>query len=272
MGLARSTFYDVAPVPLEPAELVARIGAICDEFECYGYRRVGAALRHQGVVVNSKKLRRLMREHDLQPKRRRRYIVTTDSDHAGPIFPDLAKDVVPERPNQLWVADLTYVAIPSGFVYLAAILDAWSRKVVGYAISRSMDARIAVAALKAAIRSRAPAKGCIHHSDRGSQGGFNRSSQHLSRDCDDTSEETFGSGWPGGVSIAWSSYRGSTRRTSDVLGVDCGGPHERGRCYRRRRFPGGRRSVVPESWRHGAFAFVGKRQAAFRPVLIICGA
>ncbi len=134
MGLARSTFYDVAPVPLEPAELVARIGAICDEFECYGYRRVGAALRHQGVVVNSKKLRRLMREHDLQPKRRRRYVVTTDSDHAGPIFPDLAKDVIPERPNQLWVADLTYVAIPSGFVYLAAILDAWSRKVVGYAI------------------------------------------------------------------------------------------------------------------------------------------
>ncbi len=161
MGLARSTFYDVAPVPLEPAELVARIGAICDEFECYGYRRVGAALRHQGVVVNSKKLRRLMREHDLQPKRRRRYVVTTDSDHAGPIFPDLAKDVVPERPNQLWVADLTYVAIPSGFVYLAAILDAWLRKVVGYAISRSMDARIAVAALKAAIRSRAPEKGCI---------------------------------------------------------------------------------------------------------------
>jgi putative transposase len=169
MGLARSTFYDVAPLPLEPAELVARIGAICDEFECYGYRRVGAALRHQGVVVNSKKLRRLMREHDLQPKRRRRYVVTTDSDHAGPIFPDLAKDLVPERPNQLWVADLTYVAIPSGFVYLAAILDAWSRKVVGYAISRSMDARIAVAALKAAIRNRAPAKGCIHHSDRGSQ-------------------------------------------------------------------------------------------------------
>ena len=76
MGLARSTFYDVAPVSLEPAELVARIGAICDEFECYGYRRVGAALRHQGVVVNSKKLRRLMREHDLQPKRRRRYVVT----------------------------------------------------------------------------------------------------------------------------------------------------------------------------------------------------
>ena len=100
-----------------------------------------------------------MREHDLQPKRRRRYVVTTDSDHAGPIYPDLAKDLVPDRPNQLWVADLTYVAIPGGFVYLAAILDAWSRKVVGYAISRSMDARIAVAALKAAIRSRSRRQG-----------------------------------------------------------------------------------------------------------------
>jgi putative transposase len=130
------------------------------------YRRVGAALRHQGVVVNSKKLRRLMREH---PKQRRRYVVTTDSEHDSPIFKNLTKGLALERPNQLWVADLTYVAIPSGFVYLAAILDAWSRKVVGYAISRSMDARIAVAALKSAIRSRQPPKGCIHHSDRGSQ-------------------------------------------------------------------------------------------------------
>jgi putative transposase len=165
MGLSRSTFYDTVAVTLARVELVTRIGAICDEFECYGYRRVGAAPRHQGVVVNSKKLRRLMREHDLQPKRRRRDVVTTDRNHAGPIYPDLAKDLVADRPNQLWVADLTYVAIPGGFVYLAAILDAWSRKVVGCAISRSMDARIAVAALKAAIRSRDRGKGCIHHSD-----------------------------------------------------------------------------------------------------------
>lgn len=169
MGLARSTFYDAPAIPLGADELVVRIGAICDEFEYYGYRRIGAALRHQGVIVNGKKLRRLMREHGLQPKRRRRYMVTTDSDHAGPIYPDLTRGLVPDRPNQLWVADLTYVAITGGFVYLAAILDAWSRKVVGYAISRSMDARIAVAALKAAIRNRSPCEGCIHHSDRGSQ-------------------------------------------------------------------------------------------------------
>jgi putative transposase len=147
MGLSRSTFYDPPPVTTAPGEVLVRIKAICDEFECYGYRRVGAALRHQGVVVNNKKLRRLMKAHDLQPKQRRRYVVTTGSEHGGPIFPDLAKDVALERPNQLWVADPTYVAIPGGFVYLAAIL-AWSRKVVGFAISRSMEARIAVAALK----------------------------------------------------------------------------------------------------------------------------
>ena len=166
MALTRSTFYDALPATLPDDGLLARIGTICDEFECYGYRRVGAALRHQSVVVNGKKLRRLMREHNLQPKRRRRYVVTTDSDHNGPIYPDLAKAVVSDRPNQIWVADLTYVSISGGFVYLAAILDAWSRKVVGYAIRRSMDARIAVAALKAAIRNRAPPKGCIRHSDR----------------------------------------------------------------------------------------------------------
>ena len=105
MGLARSTFYD-RPAPSPPGDLLGRIGTICDEFECYGDRRVGATLRHQGVVVNGKKLRRLTREHGLQPKRRR-YVVTTNSGHAGPIFPDLAKDIAPERPNQLWVADLT---------------------------------------------------------------------------------------------------------------------------------------------------------------------
>ena len=110
-----------------------------------------------------------MREHDLQPKRRRRYVATTDSDHDSPIFPNLARDKVIDGPNQLWVADLTYIAITGSFVYLAAILDAWSRRVVGYAISRSIDARLAVAALKAAIRARRPPEGCVHHSDRGSQ-------------------------------------------------------------------------------------------------------
>src|SRR5215813_9213814 len=104
-----------------------------------------------------------------RPKQRRRFVATTDSDHNYPIFPNLAKNMKLDGPNQLWVADITYVTIATGFVYLAAILDAWSRRVIGYAISRSIDARLAVAALKAAISARNPPRGCVHHSDRGSQ-------------------------------------------------------------------------------------------------------
>ena len=117
------------------------------------------SLRHRGMVVNSKKIRRLMREHDLQPKRRRRFVATTDSDHDNPIFPDLARDRIVDGPNQLWVADITYIAIATGFVYLAAILDAWSRRVVGYAISRSIEARVAVAATGGGYPSKTAAKG-----------------------------------------------------------------------------------------------------------------
>jgi transposase InsO family protein len=98
------------------------------------------------------KVRRLMREFGLQPKRRKRFVATTDSDHDGPIFPDLVRDRMVDGPNQVWVADITYIAIATGFVYMAAILDAWSRRIVGYVISRSMDARLAVAVPKAAVR------------------------------------------------------------------------------------------------------------------------
>jgi putative transposase len=110
-----------------------------------------------------------MKECGLSAQPRRRFVATTDSDHDGPIFPNLARDVVPVGPNQLWVADITYIAIAAGFVYLAAILDAWSRRVVGYAIGQRIDARLALAALRAAIAAREPPRGCVHHSDRGSQ-------------------------------------------------------------------------------------------------------
>jgi len=168
MGISRSTYYEAASKSDDTA-VVEAIAAICDEFEHYGWRRVRAALRHQGVIVNHKKIKRLMREHDLQPKTRRRHVATTDSDHDDPIFPNKAKGMIIDGPNRLWVSDITYVAILSGFVYIAVILDAWSRRVVGYAISRSIDARLTVAALTAAVTSRKPPSGCVHHSDRGSQ-------------------------------------------------------------------------------------------------------
>ena len=165
MEIARSTFYDRPIRTTDDTAIVEAMFAISDDFEFYGYRRMGAALRHQGIIVNHKKIRRLMRQHDLQPRIRRRFIATTDSDHDGPIFPNLAAGLVPTGPDQVWVADITYVAVQSRFIYVAVILDAWSRRVVGYAISRSIDARLTVAALKAAVEQRMPPAGCIHHSD-----------------------------------------------------------------------------------------------------------
>ncbi len=170
MGLARSTYYD-APKgqPLEEARLVAHIMEICAEWPRYGYRRVTAQLHNEGLVVNHKKVMRLMKENGLSVRPRRRFVATTESAHDSPIFANLTQSIVPGGPNQLWVADITYIAIVSGFVYLAVILDAWSRRVVGYAIGRRIDARLTLTALRAAVASRNPPPGCIHHSDRGRQ-------------------------------------------------------------------------------------------------------
>jgi putative transposase len=169
MRIAPSTFYGRPTAVNDDTAIVEAIAAICDEFEFYGWRRVRAELRHRGMIVNHKKIRRLMREHDLQPRRRRRYVATTDSDHDQPIYPNRTRELAIDGPNQLWVADITYVAIVDGFVYVAVILDAWSRRVVGYAMSRSIDVRLTLAALNAAIKRRKPPPGCVHHTDRGSQ-------------------------------------------------------------------------------------------------------
>ena len=156
-------------VQVEDSEIVARIRAICDEFETYGYRRVVAALRHQGIIVNGKRVRRLMREYDLQPWRSKRFVTTMDSAHNLAVFPNLAQGLMPDGPNQLWVGDLTYIAVVTGFVYVALLVDAWSRRVVGYAIGRSIDTRLAGAALEATVAARRPSPWCLHHTHRGSQ-------------------------------------------------------------------------------------------------------
>ncbi len=169
MDIARSSFYAEPAAKSDDATIIAEIRAITDEFEGYGYRRVDAELRHRGFIVNSKKVRRLMKENDLNPRRRRRFVRTTDSDHDGPIFPFIAKGFEIHGPDQMWVADLTYIAITGGFAHAALILDAWSRRVVGYALGRRIDPRLAVQALRQAIALRRPLPGCIFHSDRGSQ-------------------------------------------------------------------------------------------------------
>ncbi|MBB93690.1 MAG: hypothetical protein CML68_03655 [Rhodobacteraceae bacterium] len=180
MDLPGSSFYDASdPTAEDPA--VSEILLITETCRNYGYRRVTAELRHRGLVVNSKKVRRIMRENDLNPKRKRRYVATTDSSHDSPIYPNVAKGFEVHGPDQLWVGDITYVAIGTGFVYLAVILDAWSRKVVGYGLGRNIDVRLTAAALKAATASRRPLPGCVFHTDRGAQYAASRHRRILER-------------------------------------------------------------------------------------------
>jgi putative transposase len=170
--LPRSTFYyrsnGRAPT-ISDERLVDLIGDVHDDFPGYGYRRMTRELKKRGHLINHKRVARVMRVAGLGIKPRRRFVRTTDSDHPFPVFPNLYRNVIPARPNLVWVADITYIRIETGFCYLAAILDACSRKVVGYAISRHIDTPLTLAALKAAVNNRKPAPGCIHHSDRGVQ-------------------------------------------------------------------------------------------------------
>ena len=174
MNLARSSFYYKSIARSSDrvaaaADLMGRIEAICLEFPGYGYRRVTHQLKHEGKLVNHKKVLRLMRESDLLCQVRRRWVKTTDSQHRFPRYPNLIKGMVIDRLNQVWVADITYIRIRTGFVYLAAILDAFSRRVIGYAVSTRLDTGLSLEALHMAIASRQPSPGVIHHSDQGVQ-------------------------------------------------------------------------------------------------------
>jgi putative transposase len=169
MNIARSTFYYRRKESPEDADIVDKIGAICLEFPGYGYRRVTRQLQDDRLVINHKKVLRLMRESDLLCRAKRKRVVTTDSKHHFPRYPNLIKDMVVSRLNQVWLADITYIRIRNGFVYLAAILDAYSRRVIGYAISRSLETSLALRALRMAIADRQPTPGVIHHSDQGVQ-------------------------------------------------------------------------------------------------------
>jgi putative transposase len=134
-----------------------------------GYRRIGRWLKREGWVVNHKRVLRLMREDNLLSIRRRRFVVTTDSTHPWRIYPNLARRMVLSAMNQLWVADITYVRLQQEFIYLAVILDVYSRRVVGWSISRQLDSSIAQQALEVALKKRQPEPGLVHHSDRGVQ-------------------------------------------------------------------------------------------------------
>lgn len=173
-GLSRSSFYYKAkekkPEKLKAdCDLREQIERIVLEFAGYGYRRVTKQLHREGVIANHKKVHRIMRESSLLVVYKRKWIKTTDSNHLFRIYPNLARYMDPKTLNQLWISDITYIRILYGFVYLAVILDAFSRKVIGYNISLYIDADLALGALNMSIERRKPGAGVVHHSDRGVQ-------------------------------------------------------------------------------------------------------
>jgi len=173
-GLPRATYYrHLNRRSRETAECAQRdqLQRICLKHPFYGYRRVVATLRRQGMIVNAKKVLRLMREDNLLAQRKAPFLKPPAARPTGVlVVPNLVRGLVPSAPDQIWVADITYVHLARTFAYLAVILDAFSRKAVGWAFEDTLDASLAIAALEKAIGARGPAPGSlIHHSDRGVQ-------------------------------------------------------------------------------------------------------
>ena len=173
VGIARSSYYrHLAAAPGEnrsEIDLRDLIQQICLEINGYGYRRVTKALHDRGYKVNHKRILGLMRKDNLLCLKKKKWIHTTDSSHGYRIYPNLAHGLVPNRLNQLWVADITYIRLEREFVYLAAILDVFSRRTIGWALSRHIDTNLSLAALQMALATREVMPGLIHHSDRGVQ-------------------------------------------------------------------------------------------------------
>ena len=155
----------------EPVEMDLRdqIQRVALEFPSYGYRRITPELKRRGCTLNHKRVLRLMRQDNLLCVRHKRFVMTTDSRHNLRVYPNLARDFRSAAINQLWVADITYIRLRVEFVYLAVILDAYSRRVIGWALGRTLEAELALSALRMALEQRRPAAGLIHHSDRGVQ-------------------------------------------------------------------------------------------------------
>jgi putative transposase len=172
-GVSRAGFYrslrERAPVEeeMETRSVIQRIAV--EHRRRYGYRRISAELRRRGMRINHKRVLRILREDNLLGMQRRRFVVTTDSDHRFEVYLNLAGRMKLNGVNQLWVADITYIRLQKEFVYLAVVLDAYSRKVVGWALDRTLAARLPIAALEQAVAKRQPLPGLVHHSDRGVQ-------------------------------------------------------------------------------------------------------
>ena len=173
VGLSRSTIWRQLRQPStsneEELELRSQIQTIALEMRAYGYRLITAELHRRGLKVNHKRVLRLLREDNLLCLRQRAFVRTTDSRHNLRVYPNLARNLPLSNINQLWVADITYIRLLREFIYLAVLLDAFSRRCIGWAISRHIDTQLTLAALQMALNTRTIRAGLIHHSDQGVQ-------------------------------------------------------------------------------------------------------
>jgi transposase InsO family protein len=172
LSVSRSDYYRWSGGILEredDLELRDEIQRIALEMSAYGYRRITAELRRRGIAANHKRVLRLMREDNLLCLRKRRFVRTTDSNHSLAVYPNLAGEMRLSGIDQLWISDLTYIRLLREFIYLAVILDAFSRRCIGWALGRTLESGLAVEALRMALDSRGAKAGLVHHSDRGVQ-------------------------------------------------------------------------------------------------------
>jgi transposase InsO family protein len=176
VSVSRSSYYRHRRTKLRPRAVPATekrrratIETIALEMPNYGHRPMTAELQRRRLPTGRDRVLRYMREANLLCRRRRAFISTTDSNHGLPVFPNLTKDLKVTDINQLWVADITYIQLPQRFVYLAVLLDAFSRRVIGWALERHMMTELPLAALQMALDTREVKPGLIHHSDRGKQ-------------------------------------------------------------------------------------------------------
>jgi putative transposase len=171
--VSRSGFYrfdgDAKPDLATDMDLRDAIQRIALQWPSYGRPRITAELRRQGWTVNPKRVYRILREDNLLCVRKRKFVPTTDSNHHRKVYPNLARQMVLTTVDQLWRADITYIRLQDEFVYLAVILDAYSRRVIGWALDRTLEDQLTLAALQMAIARRVVQPGLVHHSDRGSQ-------------------------------------------------------------------------------------------------------
>jgi putative transposase len=171
--VSRSGFYrfddNAAAGPDRDMDLRDAIQRIALEWPSYGRPRITAELRRRGWTVNAKRVHRLLREDNLLCVRKRKFVVTTDSNHGRKVYPNLARNLALTGMDQLWRADITYIRLREEFVFLAVILDAFSRRVIGWALDRTMEDELTLTALRMALKHRSIQPGLVHHSDRGSQ-------------------------------------------------------------------------------------------------------